>query len=68
MTYQTLIDFPGVPAGETLELDTSQPNSPAYRGTVHTQLWFAQDFVEANAAIDNNPISTGPGTMFEQVF
>lgn len=44
--YKTLIDFPGVPAGEILNLDYTHPGNVVYRGQTNTEFWMDKNIVE----------------------
>lgn len=47
MSYKLSKDFPGVPKGEILELDASNPSNPVYRGVNNPKFWVGIDHVEA---------------------
>jgi len=45
LRYKTLVDFPGVPAGEILEQTTAQQRG-AYRSKTYPNFWVADQVVE----------------------
>lgn len=47
MSYKLSKDFPGVPKGEILELDASNPNNLVYRSVNNPKFWVAVEHVDS---------------------
>ena len=48
MSYKLLKDYPGVPAGELMELDNSNPDHLVYRSPNYPDFWASKDMVETS--------------------